>query len=190
MKICFGVITLLLAISCTKQNTGLHETVAQSQDNSVAAHHIGERYGGGIIFYIDSTGQHGLIADTVDLGVALWWPKTTTYIRVGTGARIGHGKLNTRKIILTQGDSGRYAARLCKKSNRGGYDDWFLPSKDELDSLYHKRFRVGGFVNNGYWSSSEDDLTNAFFQTFNNTHNAMFSWNKKTKQGVRAIREF
>ena len=92
MKIRFGVITLLLAISCTKQNTGLYETVAQSQDNSVAAHHIGERYGGGIIFYIDSTGQHGLIADSVDLEHKLAWWDGVLITTGATAKRIGSGQ--------------------------------------------------------------------------------------------------
>src|ERR1017187_5645912 len=37
------------------------------------AHFIGESYGGGIVFWVDSTGQHGLIAATVDQSTAMRW---------------------------------------------------------------------------------------------------------------------
>ena len=190
LQTAFSVI-VLFTISCTKessQNSSLVST--PSSGNSVAAHYIGEHYGGGVIFYIDSTGQHGLVADTIDLGVASWKYWTTRFTTTGaTAKRIGAGKLNTRKIILSQGDSGRYAARLCKKSNRSGYGDWFLPSRDELDSLFSKKKVVGGFVSDHYWSSSEDDLINAWYVSFT-IHGTNFSWTKESKGGVRAIREF
>lgn len=35
-------------------------------------HVVGERFGGGIIFYVDSSGQHGLIADSTDQKDANW----------------------------------------------------------------------------------------------------------------------
>ena len=41
--------------------------------NSFAQNHIiGERFGGGIVFYVDSSGQHGLIADSSDQKDANW----------------------------------------------------------------------------------------------------------------------
>ena len=36
-----------------------------------------------------------------------------------------------------------------------GKDDWFLPSKDELNELFLERVSVGGFSTDNYWSSSE-----------------------------------
>ena len=40
------------------------------------------------------------------------------------------------------------------------YDDWFLPSKDELYKLYLNKDKIGGFTDAWYWSSSENWLTN------------------------------
>ena len=48
-------------------------TAALFSMNSFAQNHvIGERFGGGIIFYVDSSGQHGLIADSSDQKDANW----------------------------------------------------------------------------------------------------------------------
>jgi hypothetical protein len=46
------------------------------------------------------------------------------------------------------------------------YDDWYLPSKDELNQLYLNRAAVGGFVAGYYWSSSEFNVILAWIQDF------------------------
>lgn len=54
-----------------------------------------------------------------------------------------------------------YAARLCYEYALNDYDDWFLPSYDELFLMYSNLFcnGLGNFKANewseGYWSSSE-----------------------------------
>jgi len=45
-----------------------------------------------------------------------------------------------------------------------GYDDWFLPSKDELNLLYLQKGVVGGFAY--YWSSTEYGSYAAWYQYF------------------------
>ncbi|MNV98392.1 hypothetical protein D3C71_1936410 [compost metagenome] len=35
------------------------------------------------------------------------------------------------------------------------YNDWFLPARNQLASLFTNRAAVGGFVNGTYWSSTE-----------------------------------
>ena len=89
-----------------------------------------------------------------------------------TGTAIGTGKSNTQLLVSAMGmdayseqsepeKTGTYAARLCEilsyTVNGVTYDDWFLPSKDELDLMYTnlKCNGLGGFVGNVYWSSSE-----------------------------------
>jgi len=182
---------LVLIFSCTKEP--LHNaqaTSSQTQDNSavqIAAHYIGERFGGGIIFWLDSTGGHGLIADTMDLGLFAWYNGTFITTKA-TATRIGTGKANTRKIILAQGIAGSYAALACATLSRSGYTDWFLPSKDELNVLYKQKTVVGGFVDNDYWSSSENDINFARFQYFRNGR--QYSSYKYATYYVRAVRAF
>lgn len=176
----------LLAISCTKEN--IHNSSSgstQSKDNSIAAHYIGERFGGGIIFYIDSTGEHGLIADTVDFNPSTWWNGLPRTLTGAMRTKIGSGYSNTKKIVSVQGDSGRYAARRCWLYRGSGYTDWFLPSRDELNELY-KQKSVVGLTGSRYWSSTEINLYRAWCQ---NDNLAGYN-NKFTKNDVRAIRGF
>jgi len=43
-----------------------------------------------------------------------------------------------------------------------GYDDWYLPSRDELRIITENREVIGGFAYNlYYWTFSEHDSTNA-----------------------------
>ena len=84
---------------------------------------------------------------------------------------IGWGYWNTRAIIL-QGntDTATSAAALADSHNVtvSGvlYDDWFLPSKDELNQLYLQKTIVGGFAANNYWSSTEDNALGPWIQYF------------------------
>jgi hypothetical protein len=181
---------LLLVLSCTKENTVSHSSTVTQSTNKALTFTIGQHYGGGIIFYIDSTRQHGLIADTVDLpNQSVWW--NGTYTTTGAvGTIIGKGKANTKKIMLAQGDSGiHYAARRCWHYKGSGYKDWFLPSKDELNELYKLKNVVGGFANDYYWSSSEWHPSHAWRQHFL-TGSQGYADSKQQSFYVRAIRAF
>ena len=185
---------LLTTISCTKENVISHSSEMANSTGNTVSFTIGQRYGGGIIFYIDTTGLHGLIADTVDLRQASWNnPKNKLSIEIGTSKRIGTGYKNTDKIVLSLGDSGKYAARECWRSKRSGYTDWFLPSKEELDELYLQRNVVGGFANTylaEYCSSSEFSGTLALFRNFYTgklSYHDKGSWNHYYVRAVRAF---
>jgi len=138
----------------------------------VSTLNIGDSYGGGKVAYIFTSsdpgyiaGQtHGLIAanadQTTDLGVK-WFPYT---FYGATGTYLGLGLPNTASIIATavlQGstDITTFAAGLASSYRGGGYIDWYLPSKDELNKLYNNRVAIGGFATSGsiatYWSSSQ-----------------------------------
>ena len=98
-------------------------------------------------------------------------------------------------MIVYQG-SGSYAAQLCYELSSGGYDDWYLPSKYELNLMYENIGKgnalglgnVGGFANDDYWSSTEDDFTTAWYQGFTNGYQNYF--NKLSTSYVRAVRAF
>jgi len=44
------------------------------------------------------------------------------------------------------------AAKSCEELNVGGFSDWRLPTKSEIEILYQKKESVGGFVPEMYWS--------------------------------------
>jgi hypothetical protein len=87
-----------------------------------------------------------------------------------TATAIGWGYRNTRAIVA-QGntDTATSAAALADSHtvtvSGVVYDDWFLPSKDELAQLYSQKATVGGFAENNYWSSSEA-AAEAWYQSF------------------------
>lgn len=156
---------------------------------------------GGIVFYDKGSYTDGwryLEAAPADQGYAEWADQDT---RVGgTRTRIGSGSANTREIVaqagesLVSGDAAGCAAKLCNDLVLGGYDDWFLPSKDELDLMYTRKSSIGGFNTDGlwsrYWSSSESfvDKGRAWVQYFSDGEQKIGNKNGGTR--VRAVRAF
>ena len=146
----------------------------------------------GIVFYDKgsySDGWRYLEAAPSDQGYVEWGGDGT--VLGGTGTVIGSGKSNTENIVNKLG-LGNYAARLCYDLELGGYDDWFLPSLDELYKLSEQKDTVGGFVVapwDWYWSSSEDNFEYAVLQSFYSGRRG----GRGSKNGdlhVRAVRAF
>ena len=150
---------------------------------------IGQHYGGGIIFWIDGSGQHGFIAAESDQGFN-WWGDRFYLVTGATSTAVGTGKINTRKIVRVQGRGYTYAALLCVNYRGGGFADWFLPSKDELYLLYLQKDVVGGFIRGAYWSSSESDVDHTVAWTKFFYNNDAVTSHKDRFDGVRAIRAF
>ncbi len=116
--------------------------------------YIGESFAGGIVFYLDEEGG-GLTAAESDQSTDSEWGGYGTIVG-GTSIDVGTGAANTTTIVTALG-SGTYAAKICADLVLNDYDDWFLPSKGELDHMYHNLYLqgFGGFVERSYWSSSE-----------------------------------
>ncbi|MRT16972.1 DUF1566 domain-containing protein [Vitellibacter sp. q18] len=157
-------IVALLFNSCNKNDDTPEENLILE---------IGMEYQGGIIFYLDNTEERGLIAYQSDLADAPWGcfhqpspiPPTAP---IAQNDGIGFGEQNTLAIVnfCDEPDS---AARLAYDLDANGYDDWYLPSIDELKLIYENRDLIGGFpdLNNDpneeyiiYSSSSEGWGTN------------------------------
>ena len=58
------------------------------------------------------------------------------------------------------------AAQYCFDMVYGGYSDWYLPAKDQLNTLYGQKATVGGFIAGAYWSSTEYSTLNGWAQNF------------------------
>ena len=149
---------------------------------------------GGIVFYDKGTFSDGwryLEAAPAETEFTAEWGAYGTDVS-GTETEVGTGRRNTEIIVGRLeglGETGR-AAQLCADLNFGGVDDWFLPSKDELDLMYKnlKAKDLGGFSNNLYWSSSQNGYHNSWFQYFIEYLQA--SAGKDLTLPVRAIRAF
>lgn len=158
---------------------------------------IGQAYQGGIIFWLDATGQHGLIAATADQSAGIQWCNGIDRYTGTTGDGLYAGSMNTAMIVATQmadNQTGNFAAKVCADySVTVGdvtYGDWYLPSKYELNLLYQQKLVVGGFTNNMYWSSTEYGPNNSacyhmFDSGFQSDGNRKYAGGK-----VRAIRAF
>jgi opacity protein-like surface antigen len=154
---------------------------------------------GGYIFYDKGVVTYGwryLEAAPDDLPAPIRWGPNNTVIK-DTETAVGTGKANTQRIapiINRHGEDG--AALLCTALNINGYQDWFLPSKDELNLMYVnlKKKGLGGFGDGYYWSSSEYNYFDAWVQRFRDgSQNYSFFYTKGDKDHalpVRAIRAF
>lgn len=146
-------------------------TVPRGSGNYLV-HTIGEQYGGGIVFYVYDNGQHGLIASSSDQSTGIRWYGGNETLTRAKANGIGAGKANTAIIIASQGsvDGAPFAAAICNEYSvsvsDATYGDWYLPSKFELDLLYLQKTIVGNFANVNYWSSSEENNTDAWCQSF------------------------
>lgn len=174
---------------------------------------IGDEYHGGIIFYVDESGQHGLIAsksDVTDEGIE--WRNGVSGNKV-TNARsdgVGAGVTNTRLIIASQtidNQRGQFAALVaanfqvlsdgvtpCKTPLKSGaicYSGWYLPSAFELQLLHNNLYQnnLSTFEPQFYWSSTEAGVSTAWLINF--ATGEMSSSNKSATLGrVRAISQF
>ena len=101
------------------------------------------------------------------------WAQTTPndyrYVSVGTtGTAIGWGYANT-KAIIDQGNSNitKSAAALADSYSVtvAGivYDDWYLPSINELGAARDASYVRDGLNQDLYWSSSEFDANKAWY---------------------------
>jgi hypothetical protein len=132
---------------------------------------VGSVFGGGKVAYIlepgdlgyDANKIHGIIAAPNDCnlnanfcqnwGCGYSWGCDGTII--GTSTAIGTGAANTASIVNSCNQNS--AAKACSDLILNGFDDWYLPSVDELNKLVLNRQFIDLNCGYGqpYWSSSE-----------------------------------
>ena len=167
---------------------GVPQWEAATASNPNPPHYVGEVFGGGIVFWVDGSGEHGLIAAPNDQSSGAPWGIGDTHILVGAnGDGIGAGAANTAAIVNAFG-AGTYAAKIADDYNGGGRTDWYLPSLTELALLYAVRETVGGFTAGFYWTSTESTTTSSWCIFMGN--GAQLDDNKWGDANVRAIRAF
>jgi hypothetical protein len=145
---------------------------------------------GGWIFYINPNykedGWRYLEAAPEDQGTNIKWSPDSVAIGVSAqGVDVGTGAANTSAIVDHYGGAD-CAAKVCRDYRGGGYDDWFLPSRDELELMYST---LDGTISLSFfcWSSTEVDANNAWWY---NRALGMEANEKSTATAVRAVRAF
>ena len=110
-----------------------------------------------------------------------------------TGTAIGTGKTNTNTVMAA--DDGAYVSAdsngyptiwywLQQTRATTGCNDWFIPSKDEMDAV--RTAGIISFSGKFIWSSSEDSSNNAWSWDFSNWN----SYNKYNNFSVFFARAF
>lgn len=156
---------------------------------------------GGVVFYskIDTLGGWNFLeCSPSDLNSMFPWVAFNNSVTINLGTSIGEGKTNTTNIVNAFGLSGlNYAAKMCVTMNLNGFDDWFLPSRDELIIMYQNLYlqNLGSFTNGAkYWTSSEDNFftQNAWCQKMSNNLGTVNSLTELKTVGlkIRPIRCF
>lgn len=184
-------------------------TIIESQ-----TYQVGDLAEGGIVFYVDSTGQHGLVAALEDLTEGATdpyglgfngyeWGCYNQEVNGADGTSIVTGYHNTMDIVNAGCETeygGVTAAQAALDTETNSYSDWFLPSKDELVEMYNTigdgglEGNIGGFETSDfpqysiYWSSSEYDSNYTWFVYFNG--GGTLSASKYNPGRVRVIRAF
>jgi len=182
---------------CTDSLAYNFDSLAIVNNGICEMHQIGDLVEGGIVFYIDETGEHGLVAATEDLG-SYEWGCLLGYVSGADGQAIGTGYQNTLDVVAqncqTQG-GGITASQAALSYETEGYTDWFLPSKYELVEMYNTignggtEGNIGGFQNSIYWSSSEYSNNLAWYVGFYEDGNPNGAYRYDTYR-VRVIRTF
>ncbi|RLC09287.1 MAG: hypothetical protein DRI24_22075 [Deltaproteobacteria bacterium] len=166
---------------------------------------VGDFAQGGIVFWVDETGQHGIVCAKTDQSTGVRWYAGTFGETQAKGDGPYAGEANTAIIIAAYvaiGDDGNtYAARICNELQitEGGktYGDWYLPSKEELNLMFLNKSTIdataganggNGFASAYYWSSTEYSSSNVWRHNFGS--GGQFPRTKASPYYVRAIRAF
>ena len=137
---------------------------------------IGKNYQAGIIFYIDVITGQGMVSMPENFPGKRFWgndqyntaaPNVLSEAPMNgeeteVGARIGDGLTNSEIIIETENTMALGsvpACELCMNYSVDGFDDWYLPSRGELNLIYENLDKpgLGGFEPGMYWTSTEMD---------------------------------
>lgn len=133
--------------------------------------------------YAGLSGGNPIIADLADISSS--YPYGCTGTNIGATS-LSSGTFNTEKIHANSCSFGAKAASLCY--NKPPVGEWYLPAKEELQTLYNRRASLGGFSSNSsYWSSTEYN-SGAWYLYFQNGW-----WNDTSKTynySVRCARSF
>ncbi len=145
---------------------------------------------GGIIFFVDKHNDYDftyLESSTEDQSTGMGWSNNNTTNIPLTSMDLGQGARNTQVVIDGSSTS---AALTASGYSGGGFSDWFLPSRDELNLMYTHLHCQGlaSFAADHYWSSSQYNSSNAWRQNFANGTQANLA--KSDSYRVRAVRAF
>lgn len=163
-----------------------------SQVNETKPHFVGEKYGGGVIFYLDPTGMHGLIAKRYDEKFTACWGNNGDF-----GASFMNEGARNTEIIAAFMKTRQWkncempAACICDTSTYAGFTDWYLPSINELKQVYDNQQLIGNFSAWDYCSSTESSKKDCWNIHFKPHKRIIYHYKKSySRYYIRCIRKF
>jgi serine/threonine-protein kinase len=166
---------------------------------------VGDFFSGGIVFYVDKTGNHGLVCSLSNIidskSLELYNRHDPTKLK----GREDSATLVNQVFAIDNPDSAEILCNNYTNLNFGAgvFSDWYLPNSDELEKL----FRVKDIINKVlekfdknrvdlldkiYWSSSktnDERLGSNWLYDFNEG-NLMTTYKLPGRTFIRAIRSF
>lgn len=188
------ILVLIALSSCKKRGCMDYEALnydpeAKEDDNTCYYFWIGQNYQGGKIFYIDQSRKHGLISADFDLPNTPWgcYPDSLTEDGIND-INVGRGGANSQIIVDACGEN--TAAGRCLAMDTLGFDDWYLPTLEEMRGVSINLGKIGqGNLTPGYyWCSSQASSTDAYLIL--NANRATGQASKGVPYRVRPIRSF
>jgi hypothetical protein len=155
---------------------------------------IGDFIHGGIVFYVDETGLHGLVAAFEDLPDTYHWGCVGINLPGADGTAIGTGYQNTLDIVAGCSETPIAASEALAYVNK--FNDWYLPSIDELVEMFNtlgfgdSNDNIGGFDVSMWYSSSSESNLNASWYINCSTGNSSSGGGKDADFATRPIRSF
>ena len=198
-----SVITIvLLSAGCDLNGSNASDDNGNDSNDTVTYNLRDRGPAGGWVFYDKGSYSDGwwyMEAWIADEG-EYQWRITGSSGTESTLTDIGTGYNNTYTHLSPE--SSYPAAKAAKDATHGGKNDWFLPSKDELDKMWVNLWsdgpddngvtgytKVGSFASEYYWSSSHVNSDYAWKQSFSSGN----QWKKDPKTDselVRVVRAF
>ncbi len=206
MKNPFTLIALVGLSFCVTATSPVHDSkngpALTKKNEPKGVHYIGEVFGGGVVFWVDHSGEHGLILSMADLSTGYPWSNVGDALYESSNDWDGR---NNSKAILGQEGHESSAALLCDEYvnedyGTGTYSDWYLPSISELNQVWNHYYEVqralalsgnagcDPLVRNYYWSSTEYKENRALYFVF---FDGTVGYERKSRGNhVRAVRAF
>lgn len=108
-------------------------------------HYVGELYAGGVVAWVDPSGQHGFVVSMISNGTNVW--SNLTADTVGYKAQSDWDGVANTNAIVAQSGSTTSAAKVClnyvnAEYGTGVYDDWYLPARGELNYIWKNLYSV------------------------------------------------
>lgn len=196
--------TILAIIVCVFTLIACSNPVSEDRSAGSDGYSVGDTGpAGGVIIYAKSESSDGwqyLEASPSELSTnAVSWDGSAvdgseSIVVTGLSTDIGAGKENSDIMISALAAEGltNNAAAKCAAFTAGGYSDWFLPSKGEMQAMvsYSSQLGLKTASTNYYWTSNNSSSAATLATSLRPYDGATQSYSKYLTRYVRPVRRF